>query len=32
MKPPTASKNSLAPKLSNAGNKIRVKFNGSCLR
>ena len=31
IKPPTTSDNSLAPALSYVGNKIRVKFVGSCL-
>ena len=32
IKPPTTSNNSLAPKLSDIGNKINVIFNGSCLK
>ena len=30
--PPTTSYNSLAPLLNYIGNKIRVKFTGSCLK
>ena len=32
IKSPTTSDNSLAPALSNIGNKARVKFNGSCVK
>ena len=32
IKPPTTSDNSLAPSLNYYGNKIRVKFTGSCLK
>ena len=32
MKPPTTSDNSLTPVLNYYGNKIRVKFNRSCLK
>ena len=32
IKPPTASDNSLNPRLSYRGTKIRVKFIGSCLK
>ena len=32
IKPPTTSNNILAPKLNYVGNKIKVKFNGSCLK
>ena len=31
IKPPTTSNNSLSPKLNYYGNKVRVKFTGSCL-
>ena len=30
--PPTRSNNSLAPALGYFGNKVRVKFDGSCLK
>ena len=32
IKPPPTSNNSLAPELSYFINKIKVKFNGSCLK
>ena len=32
IKPPTTSDNSIAPKLNYYGNKVRVKFTGSCLK
>ena len=32
IKPPTTSGNSLTPKLNYYGNKVRVKFTGSCLK
>ena len=32
IKPPSTSNNSLAPELSYFINKIKVKFNGSCLK
>ena len=32
IKPPTTSDNSLTPALNYYGNKIRVKFTGSCLK
>ena len=32
IKPPTTSNNSLSPKLNYYGNKVRVKFTGSCLQ
>ena len=32
IKPPATSDNSFAPALSYVGNKIRVKFDGSCLK
>ena len=32
IEPPTTSDNSLAPALSNIGNKTRVKFVTSCLK
>ena len=32
IKPCTTANNSLASKLSYIGNKITVKFNGSCLK
>ena len=31
IKPPTTSNNSISPKLNYYGNKVRVKFTGSCL-
>ena len=31
IKPPTTSNNSLSPKLNYYGNKVRVRFTGSCL-
>ena len=32
IKPPTTSDNSLTPGLNYYGNKVRVKFTGSCLK
>ena len=32
IKPPTTSDNSLTPVLNYYGNKVRVKFTGSCLK
>ena len=32
IKPPTTSDNSLTPELNCYGIKMRVKFNGSCLK
>ena len=32
IKPPTTSDNILTPALNYYGNKVRVKFTGSCLR
>ena len=32
IKPPTTTDNSLRPKLSYYGTKIRVQFTGSCLK
>ena len=32
IKPPTTSDNILIPALNYYGNKVRVKFTGSCLR
>ena len=32
IKPPTTSDNSLTPALNYYGNKVRVKFTGSCLK
>ena len=32
IKPPTTSDNSLSPLFDYLGNKIRLKFNGSCLK
>ena len=32
IKPPATSDNSLTPSINYVGNKIRVKFTGSCLR
>ena len=32
IKPPTTSDNSLSPLIDYLGNKIRLKFNGSCLK
>ena len=32
IKPPTTSDNSLTPRLNYYGNKVRVKFTGSCLK
>ena len=32
IKPPTTSDNSIAPKLNYYGNKVRIKFTGSCLK
>ena len=32
IKPPATSDNSLTPSTNYVGNKIRVKFTGSCLR
>ena len=32
IKPPTKFDNSLTPKLNYYGNKVRVKFTGSCLK
>ena len=32
IKPPTTSDNSLTPSINCVGNKIRVKFTGSCLK
>ena len=32
IKPPTPTDNSLGPKLSYCGTKLRVRFTGSCLK
>ena len=32
IKPPCASDNSLSPLIDYLGNKIRLKFNGGCLK
>ena len=32
IKPPTVSDNSLTPFIDNHGSKVRLKFNGSCLK
>ena len=32
IKPPATSDNSLTPELSYYGNKVKVKFTGSCLK
>ena len=32
IEPPTTSDNSLTPELNYYGNKVTVKFNGSCLQ
>ena len=32
IKPPTTSNNGLSPTLNYYGNKVRVKFTGSCLK
>ena len=32
IKPPTTSDNSLTPALNYYGNKVRIKFTGSCLK
>ena len=32
IKPPTTSNNGLNPTLNYYGNKVRVKFTGSCLK